>query len=327
MSPFTRLNSYQGAEKEWQNLLSDSDTDTLFITHDWQRIWWELFGEGAEMLLLGFKDDTSLEGIAPLARRDGTISLIGGQDLCDYNDFLVLRGAEPRFYPSLLDHLKEEVWNTLELSSIRQGSPTLEYFPELARQQGYAVQVLEEGVAPGVNLPSTWETYLQGLTKKDRHELRRKLRRFDSVGDDFRWYKLSDPSEVESNLEDFIALMKFAREDKRRFLTQPRERFFRRISMEMARACIFKLFFLEFKGERVATTMCFDYGLSRLLYNSGFNPAYGYYSVGLVLKALCIKDAIEEGKSYFDFLRGPEPYKYDLGGKDRTLYQIVVTRD
>ena len=326
MSPLTRLDSYEGTEKEWQNLLSDSDTDTLFITHQWQRVWWDQFGDGAEMLLLGFKDDTSLEGIAPLSRRNGTISFIGGKDWCDYNDFPVLRGAERRFYPSLVDHLEGEAWETLKLSSLREGSPTLEYLPGLARQHGYLVQVLEEGVSPGVDLPSTWDMFLQGLSKKDRHEIRRKMRRIDSMGEDFRWYKLSEPGEVESNLEDFIALMKFGREDKRSFLTPPRESFFRNISIEMARECIFKLFFLEFKGERVAAVICFDYGRSRLLYNSGFNPAFGYYSVGLVLKALCIKDAIEEGKSYFDFLRGAEPYKYDLGGKDRTLYEMVVTR-
>ena len=78
--------------------------------------------------------------------------------------------------------------------------------------------------------------------------------------------------------------------------------------------------------KRVAAAMCFDYGGARLLYNSGYDPSYGYYSVGLLLKALCLKDAIEQGKAYFDFLRGPEPYKYDLGAKNTALYQMVVTR-
>ena len=48
----------------------------------------------------------------------------------------------------------------------------------------------------------------------------------------------------------------------------------------------FKRFFMELNGERVASAICFDYGKARLLYNSGFNPAYSYYSVGLLLKAL-----------------------------------------
>ena len=96
--------------------------------------------------------------------------------------------------------------------------------------------------------------------------------------------------------------------------------------LKLSTVGILRLFFMELGGERVAAALCFDYGSSRFLYNSGFNPDYGYYSVGLMLHALCLKDAIQEGKSYFDFLRGSEPYKYDLGGKNRSIYDMVVTR-
>jgi CelD/BcsL family acetyltransferase involved in cellulose biosynthesis len=76
----------------------------------------------------------------------------------------------------------------------------------------------------------------------------------------------------------------------------------------------------------VATSLCFDYASSRLLYNSGYNPDFGYYSVGLLLNALCLRSAIDEGIGYFDFLRGSEPYKHHLGGRPRNLYQMVVRR-
>ena len=39
----------------------------------------------------------------------------------------------------------------------------------------------------------------------------------------------------------------------------------------------------------MATGLCFDYASSRLLYNSGYNLEFGYYSVGLLLNALCLK--------------------------------------
>ena len=76
----------------------------------------------------------------------------------------------------------------------------------------------------------------------------------------------------------------------------------------------------------MATSLCFDYGSSRLLYNSGYNPEFSYYSVGLLLNALCLREAIEQGIGYFDFLRGPEAYKQHLGGQQRNLYQMVVKR-
>ena len=326
MSPFTRLASYRDREEQWRDLLSTSAVDTIFITPQWQKVWWDQFGDGAEMLLLSLQGQNGIEGMAPLARREGTITFIGSQDLFDYNDFLVSKGAESRFYSYLLNHLDGEEWETIELFSVPENSPTLTYLPDLARRHGHSVEVKEEDVAPGLNLPGSWDGYLEGLSKKDRHELRRKLRRLYSADQEFRLSKVTDPVEIENNLESFFVLMRTSRGAKHHFLTPAREQFFRKVTAEMSMIGVFKLFFLDQGGQPVAAAMCFDYGPARLLYNSGYDPAYHYFGVGLMLKALCLKDAIEDGKSYFDFLRGSEPYKYDLGGKDRTVYQLVVTR-
>ena len=72
--------------------------------------------------------------------------------------------------------------------------------------------------------------------------------------------------------------------------------------------------------------LCFDYDNHRLLYNSGNNHEFDYYSVGLLLHSFAIKDAIEQGMEYFDFLRGDEQYKYRLGGIDNMVFTIKVTR-
>ena len=326
MTCLTRIDSYQQAEQQWQALLPLCASDTLFTTPQWQRIWWEQFGLGLEMLLLGFEDDSRIEGIAPLARSNGTITFAGSQDLFDYNDFLVSDQAETRFYSCLITHLEGEKWDTLRLSSLSESSPTLAHLPALARERGYVVEVQEEDVAPGLELPADWDAYLETLSKKDRHELKRKLRRLYSSDKDVRCYSVWQADEVESSLEDFFRLMRFSKEAKDHFLTGPREQFFRSVAKEMASAGVFRLFFMEMNGQRVSSAMCFDYGHSRLLYNSGYDPEYRYYSVGLLVKAFALRDAIENGKTYFDFLRGSEPYKYDLGGKDRTLYEMVVKR-
>ena len=81
---------------------------------------------------------------------------------------------------------------------------------------------------------------------------------------------------------------------------------------------------MEINGQKVAAVMCFDYGNSRFLYNSGYDPEFRYYSVGLLLKAFSIQNAIESGLNYYDFLRGGEPYKYDLGGIDRLVFNLNV---
>jgi CelD/BcsL family acetyltransferase involved in cellulose biosynthesis len=132
--------------------------------------------------------------------------------------------------------------------------------------------------------------------------------------------------ELPDAMEEFLSLMRTSRVDKQEFLTRDRERFFKDIGQALAQTGHLRLYFLQINGTHVAGALCFDYGGRRLLYNSGYNLSYSSLSVGLLLKALCLKDAISTGMSYFDFLRGPEPYKYDLGGRDVRLYHLVITR-
>jgi len=326
----TPITSFQEIESEWESVLHDSPANTLFLTPQWQKVWWDTFGDGR--IMCGFAYPTpdggtgnGMAAIASLAKSGDTVSFMGSQDTFDYNDFPIRPGHEEGFYQTLLECLEDQGVQTLRLDSLRESSPTLEVFPEIARSRGYKVEIEQEDVTSGIDLPGTWDEYLALLSKKDRHELRRKLRRMDSQTD-WKWYSVTDPAEVGGRLGEFISLMRLSRTDKDEFMTPERERFFHNITQRMAELGQLQLFFLEMDGSTVATCLCFDYGGSRLLYNSGYDPEYGYYSVGLLLNAMSLKDAIGRGLAYFDFLRGPEPYKAHLGGQQRSLYQMVVTK-
>ena len=321
----TPIVSFQEIENEWESVLRDSPENTLFLTSQWQKVWWDTFGEGHTMCVFTYPEPNEISAIASLAKSGDTVSFIGSEDTFDYNDFLIRPGHEVGFYQTLLDCMEEQKFGMLRLVSLRETSPTLQILPDLARKHGYTVEVKEEDVTSGIGLPSTWDEYLSLLNKKDRHELRRKIRRMDSQTD-WKWYSLTEPTEVNERLGEFIKLMRQSRADKDEFMTPERERFFYNITQRMSELGLLQLYFLHMDGVTVATSLCFDYGGSRLLYNSGYDPEYAYYSVGLLLNAMCLKDAIEQGLTYFDFLRGPEPYKAHLGGQQRNLYQMVVTK-
>jgi len=321
----TPITSFQEVETEWESVLQDSPADTLFLTPQWQKVWWDTFGEGQTMCGFFYPANNGVAAIASLAKSGNTISFIGSQDTFDYNDFPIKLGHEEGFYQALLECMDEQDCRRMHLFSLRDSSPTLEVFPEMARNKGYTVEIEEEDVTSGIALPGTWDEYLGLLSKKDRHELRRKLRRMDTQTD-WKWYSVTEPAQVAKRLGEFISLMRQSRADKDEFMTPERERFFQNITQRMAELGQLRLYFLDMDGSTVATSLCFDYGGSRLLYNSGYDPEYGYFSVGLLLNAMCLKDAIDRGLTYFDFLRGPEPYKAHLGGQQRSLYQMVVTK-
>ncbi|PKB67564.1 MAG: hypothetical protein BZY82_02970 [SAR202 cluster bacterium Io17-Chloro-G3] len=313
---------FESLWSEWVDLLPNGNFQTLFLTPTWQSVWWQELSGGADLTLLGIRQDNRLIGIAPFMRCEETLSFLGDTDLWDYHDFIVAQGSEGAFYSILLEYLKTQKWSRVELASIPKYSPTLTHIPEMARKQGLTVEIIEEDVSPGIILPETWEAYLEMLSKKDRHELRRKLRRLDNQTD-HKSYTVSGTS-ISGALDDFFQLMRASRQDKKIFLNPERERFFRRMVDAVAKVGALKLFFMEITGERVAGALCFNYGNSLSLYNSGYNPVYSALSVGLLLNALCLKEAIEDGVRYFDFMRGAEAYKYHLGARDVQLHHMVI---
>ena len=139
--------------------------------------------------------------------------------------------------------------------------------------------------------------------------------------------RLADAATLERDLALFREVMAESTEEKSEFLSPERQAFFRRVTGRMHEMGRLRLFLLEIGDDpAAAAVLSFDYAGRRLLYNSGYRHAYDHLAAGLMLKALCIKDAIEGGLAYFDLLRGPEHYKYHLGAVDGRIHRIVVTR-
>ena len=254
-----------------------------------------------------------------------TARFIGGQDLTDYNDFLY--GSDDGNSDAVSDTLCYIAGNDgideIILSSLPEDSPTIAAAEVAAKSMGCGIEVEPEDVAPRLELTDSWDSYLALLSKKHRHELRRKLRRLENHGPT-KFLQFSKPSEVSENMKDFITLHKMSDQRKEEFMTPLREKFFHKIAVSMAEEGMTRLCFTEFDGERVAASLCFTSDGVKYLYNSGYNPAYRNLAVGLLNHAINIRSSIEEGFKVFDFLRGNERYKYELGGLDKQIFQVRV---
>jgi CelD/BcsL family acetyltransferase involved in cellulose biosynthesis len=310
---------------EWKALLDEVHEPVAFIHPSWQRVWLEAFGDGREPLVLAVRDGDELAGVAPLLREGDELSLIGHYSICDYMDIVTRPGAARETIAAVLEALEEHDWRRMELRGIRESSETLGALEDVSRERGHAFERETETVAPRVTLPESWEEHVASLSKKDRHELRRKQRRLQSLGAlELRTY--TSPSEVAEHVPQLMRFMVESRSDKANFLTEQMGRFFHEMSRTMAEEGLVRLYELELDGQAVASVLCFDQGGQLYLYNSGYDPAYAQHAVGLVSKALCMQDAVELNKHCVDFLRGREPYKYDLGAQDLTVYRCTVER-
>jgi CelD/BcsL family acetyltransferase involved in cellulose biosynthesis len=313
---------------EWGRLYSASETCCLFLSLPWQRAWaLSCCGSTAEHAVLAVRRDDRLTGIAPFQHRNGHASFALDPDVTDYQDVLALPGEERAVWDAVLQSGVAQGWKRIELTGIRADSLSAALLDEAAAAHGWRAERAVWDVAPYLPLPRTWEDYVQGLGKKDRHELRRKFRRLEASGEvQYRTYD-SYTEDFPHALGSFLELMGKSRDEKAHFLLDQGHRaFLETAARTMAQERALRLSFLELDGIRISATMSFMDDGRLLLYNSGYDPEYRHLGVGLLLKAWGIRYAIENGLREFDFLRGNEPYKYDLGGVDRSLYRYVLER-
>jgi len=296
----------------------------VFILPVWLKVWWQVFGDEAEIYLNAVKQDDEVIGIAPLKVKEGKASFIGSADVCDYLDFIIAPGMEPVFFSVLLDNLKQNNISHLDLESLRPDSTVLTSLVDIARNRGYRVSSRQVDVSLELELPATWEDYLALLNAKQRHEVRRKLRRLEEAGRvEYRF--VSDVAGVRDSMDAFLKMFTESREDKADFLDERRESFFRLMADAMAEAGLLKLGILDIDSVPAAMIIYFDYNNCIYLYNSGYEPRYNSLSAGLMSKVLCIRESIENGRSKFDFLKGDEIYKYRLGGSEVPVYNCQIT--
>ncbi len=313
---------------EWEGLITQMPDPIPFATPTWQRVWLKHFLGERSLRLLTIRDGERLIGIAPLISEGDRAEFVGNYSICDYMDVVVTPGFEPQFFASLLEHLAERGAKTLDLRGLRLETPTLAAITAAAPAAGFTAVREDEALSPKVCLPDTWDEYLSTLSKKDRHELRRKLRRLDTAGGDVALKVVTESVEAATELDTLFHLMRISSHHKEEFLDRPgMEAFFREMTATMAAEGMLRFYFLTFDGVAVASVLNFDLGGQLYMYNSGYDPAYSHYAVGLMSKTLLIKDAIENGRRCVDFLRGDEAYKYDLGGKDQQVYRLVLTKD
>ncbi len=315
---------------EWDALLVDSEADQIFLRCEWLKTWWENYRPG-EVWAVALRDPETgrLDGLAPwyTAVEDGLrkINPIGCVDVTDYLDVIARRGREQAVFDALAAWLAEHraAFDVIELCNFPEASPALHYLPGALEAQGFTVSVTPEDVCPLIVLPKTWPEYFDLLDKKNRHELRRKLRR---AGQQVEWYQVGPEHDIHEETDRFLRLMAASNLEKEDFLQNSQHRaFFHALIALMAERGWLQLAFLTVEGQPAAAYLNFVYNNRVLVYNSGHDgAAHGELSPGIVLMARLIEHAIKEGREVFDFLRGIEPYKYDLGGRDTVVYRMTV---
>jgi len=325
-------------EAEWNALLDESITHVPFLRHEYLRIWWGTRGGGewpdSELALVTARREGELVGVAPLfkaknSRGQTVLFLLGSIEISDFLDLLVRPPDLDEFLDGLLEFLSGPQlggWDVLDLHNLIESSPSLPGLERAAARRGWTCSVQKMYHSPYIPLPGDWDTYLASIDKKQRHEIRRKMRRAEEGGR-VRWYFTRDPQALDESL---AALFDMMRQDPEKDAFFSRSDSMVQTMIDTAR-CAFErdclaLAFLEIDGKKAAGYFCFDY-LNRIwVYNSGFASDMMELSPGWVLLGYLLQWANEQKRKEFDFMRGDEDYKYRFGAIDRFVMRLTLTR-
>lgn len=302
---------------------SDLSWTCPFVLPGWLAAWWPHFSMDWTPYLLSVHHQGEIAGIAPLMRRGRRARLIGDGDVCDHLDMVMAPAHGDHFGRELLDHLAQDGIQQLVFSPVREDSTVITQLLPAAERWGARISCDPYAQLYAMSLPASWREYLQGLSGKERHEIRRKSRRLDAAGK-VSLRCIGDPAQVPDAMDTFLSLFKANRKDKATFMTGSMPDFFRGLALNLASADLLRLYFLDLDDQTIAATFCVAHRSTVYLYNNGYDDTFSSLSVGLLSKVLTIKESINKGFRIYDFLKGSEAYKRRLGGKSINVHRCVV---
>lgn len=266
--------------------------------------WWRHEGDDDQLAVI--TDDTST---LPLRVSAGRVLFCGDADVTDYHSPLgeprgVIEATADRFSGSgySFDSLPEAAAAPLH-AALDDG--------------GHTHVVTREAVTAVIDLPDDTGVWLAGLGKKERHEIRRKRRRFEETLGSAHLERRSDADAVAT----FADLHRTSSGAKGGFMTPQREAFF----ADLVGRAGATVDLLVAAGRPVAAAFGFQEPDGYYLYNSAYTPEAAAASPGIVLLAIVIERLIADGVPRLDLLKGDEPYKFRLGATPRQLFRIEGT--
>jgi CelD/BcsL family acetyltransferase involved in cellulose biosynthesis len=275
----------------------------VFLTHEWQRLWWQARGDERLTVVLAERDGEQL-ALAPLFAVEGSISLVGSGG-SDYLDFI--GRPDEALLASMIEAAREATpgFAAIELYHVPVESPTSALLPGVAARLGLELHHEEASGGPWADL--TDSELVERLTA--RRSIRKEEARMRRAG----------PLRLrEAEAEELEALVElFFEQHAARWHAAGEESFNRRGAREFVHAVAeaghrggwARVTLLEWHGQPAAIDISLTRGATQLSWLVSRDPAIREHSPGRVLRAHVVREAVRAGKRRFDFGLGEEDYK------------------
>jgi CelD/BcsL family acetyltransferase involved in cellulose biosynthesis len=323
------LSGFAALRPHWDGLLAASGANNPFLTFEWLHAWWTNLAGNARLQTIAVWSDDELIAIAPLMSRRSSgwftrLEFLGtGHAGSDYLDVIVRRGHESEALDSLADFIASKR-QTLRLEHVPETSLAAHVARRL-QDCGWTTAIAPNGICPVIDLAGhTWESYLAARGSAHRANVRRRLR---ALGEplDTAFERVTTEAQRHEALSALFAFheWRFRTEGgSTAFLTPALRAFHQDATRQALERGWLRMYVLRLNGVPAAVMYGFAYNGQFYFYQHGFDERYRNQSIGLVLMALTIRAAFDEGLHTFDMLWGAEPYKRLWATDERRLNQI-----
>jgi len=334
----TSLDEFDALHDPWNTLL-DKGSGSIFQKFEWQRSWWRHFGEtnrNTYLHIIVVEISGTTAAIAPLQiekmRAPGlpslrVLSFLGGK-LTDYLDFIVHPRFEKEAIESIAGHIGEarSLFDVISLTEIPEHSPTSRILFDILQASGLQGTRFINEYCPRVALGPTWEATLGSMDSSRARRISRRIRLISR--DHETHFEVLTPSEdITGAMREFIRMHqgRWKKMGELGVFDDERVVKFHLEVAEQLQEWVF-LAFLCIDGVRVAADYCFLFRGTLSYYLNGIDCPEDLMklSPGLVVHSSCMQEAIRRGAHSFDFLRGIEQYKYDLGAADIPNWSVLL---
>ncbi|MEK6326237.1 MAG: GNAT family N-acetyltransferase [Actinomycetota bacterium] len=317
-------------EGDWRSLAERRGN--AFLTPEWYYAWLRNYGEHADPAVIAVRaPGGDLRGVMPLVQeRSGRPRSLrfGGANLADHLHPVAAAPEDEAVAAAAGARLGAEVsgWSAIVLDNVDADAGWWRAMMSAAPPSLAAVSY-RQTTLPYVQLPASWETYLASRSRNFRSQLGRKLRALQA-SHEVRFRRTHAAVELGRDLETFFRLHD-ARWDARGGSSSASERT-RAFHADFTAAALergwLRLWTMEVDGDPVAAWYGWRLGERYSYYLAGFAPRWSDASVGLLLLAHTVHEAIEEGAAEYDLLLGDETYKQRFATATRPVETVILSR-
>jgi CelD/BcsL family acetyltransferase involved in cellulose biosynthesis len=332
-------------QPQWDELV-ESVGASIFLTYDWCRVWWRHYGRGRDLRLFVFRSNGALVGLVPLFLERVWIGPVW-LDVAKLvsSDFTLAQFSLPIDAPwlrevirALFGALQTARWDVLylgPLSGLYEGFDELKSRCEELLRPSCVVVAREQGVQTCFALQEDWESYLAGLRKEERGDIKRNYKYLAKAlrGDATVISAVhADAQSLEGVYAEFIALHQAHWRKLHKaghFQDWPAAEDFH-LDLAKAQAARGRLRLLKVTADEHCLGYEYGYKIGRTLvqFMNARSEAddLEHISVGKIVFNELVKSAVAERVAWVDSMRGKYEYKLKLGGELFPLRGLYVIR-